>query len=174
MSRIIIDRHEVEPSEGEDVAPERLVIGWDAPLSTYFWQIMGSGENEGVASDFCGYRPSELPTWQMLMDSLPEEFNNTFCERAVRKVLEDQQRGDADSNVVIDMAGWPGWCAEVIADNSGTFVGNGIVTATKEEAERYARDLERRWHLVRAWRVVRCTDKPNYRVDLGTGATSVI
>lgn len=55
--------------------------------------------------------------------------------------------------------------AEVIADNSGQWVGNDVFLATKDEAERYARNLFSRWTLVREWRVVE-SDKPvNYRCD---------
>ena len=42
---------------------------------------------------------------------------------------------------------------EVIADNSGEWVGNGLRFSTRDEAETYARDLAWRWTLVREWRV---------------------
>jgi hypothetical protein len=51
------------------------------------------------------------------------------------------------------------WKAEVIADNSGKFCGNGLRFATKREAEAYARDLANRWTLVSEWRVVE-SDEP--------------
>ena len=44
--------------------------------------------------------------------------------------------------------------AEVIADNSGEWVGNQLKFDTKEEAETYAKDLASRWTAVREWRVV--------------------
>lgn len=37
------------------------------------------------------------------------------------------------------------FAAEVIADNSGKWVGNGLRFATKDEAEKYAVDLMWRW-----------------------------
>ena len=43
---------------------------------------------------------------------------------------------------------------EVIADNSGQWVGNRKVFATMDEAKAYAIDLEGRWTAVREWRVV--------------------
>lgn len=43
---------------------------------------------------------------------------------------------------------------EVIADNSGKWVGNGLTFATPDEGETYARDLFSRWTQVRKWRVV--------------------
>lgn len=44
--------------------------------------------------------------------------------------------------------------AEVIADNSGKWVGNALQFKTREEAETYVRDLASRWTAVREWRVV--------------------
>jgi len=43
---------------------------------------------------------------------------------------------------------------EVIADNSGTWAGNGLKFETTQEAEEYARDLFSRWLAVQEWRVV--------------------
>jgi len=54
-----------------------------------------------------------------------------------------------------------GWKVEVIADNSGQWCGNGLVFATKEAAEEYARDLMWRWTAVREWRVVETDEAPN-------------
>ena len=51
--------------------------------------------------------------------------------------------------------------AEVIADSSGEFVGNGLRFATQTEAQQYARDLFGRWTLVRETRVVESTDPVN-------------
>lgn len=55
------------------------------------------------------------------------------------------------------------YAVEVIADNSGEFVGNAIRLATEVEAVAYGRDLAGRWMLVREWRVVESEDEPNYR-----------
>lgn len=43
---------------------------------------------------------------------------------------------------------------EVVADASGKWAGNALEFETREQAENYARDLWRRWTLVREWRVV--------------------
>ena len=51
---------------------------------------------------------------------------------------------------------------EVIADNTGKFVGNGLRFATFDEAQRWAQDLASRWILVRDTRVVDSTDPVNY------------
>lgn len=46
------------------------------------------------------------------------------------------------------------WKVEVIADNSGQWVGNGLTFENKIEADAYAFDLMMRWTLVRDTRVV--------------------
>jgi len=52
---------------------------------------------------------------------------------------------------------------QVVADHSGNFAGNGLRFATREEAEANVKDLERRWMLVTATRVVETPDPVNYR-----------
>jgi hypothetical protein len=51
---------------------------------------------------------------------------------------------------------------EVIADNSGQWVGNALRFATREEAEAQVRDLAWRWTSVRDTRVVESDDSVNY------------
>jgi hypothetical protein len=53
---------------------------------------------------------------------------------------------------------------EVIADASGKWSGNGLRFATREEAERWVRDLERQWMLVIDTRVVESNDPVNYAI----------
>ena len=48
----------------------------------------------------------------------------------------------------------PRFLVEVIADNSGRWVGNGLTFPTHADAETYAVNLATRWTLVREWRVV--------------------
>ena len=43
---------------------------------------------------------------------------------------------------------------EVLADNSGQYVGNGLKFDHVAQAEEYGIDLMSRWTLVRSWRVV--------------------
>ena len=50
------------------------------------------------------------------------------------------------------------WKAEVIADTSGKFAGNGLRFATKREAAAYGGGLADRWSSVREMRVVECSD----------------
>jgi len=59
------------------------------------------------------------------------------------------------------------WKAEVVADNSGRWIGNHMCFATKEEAEAYLRDLKARWKAVRNTRVVESDQRVNYRVVNG-------
>jgi hypothetical protein len=53
--------------------------------------------------------------------------------------------------------------AEVIADATGKWQGNGLRFATRQEAEANVLDLAQRWGLVRDTRVVECNDPVNYR-----------
>ncbi len=53
--------------------------------------------------------------------------------------------------------------AEVIADNSGEWVGNALRFATNDEAVAYAKNLFTRWTAVREYRVVPSPDPVNYR-----------
>ena len=54
------------------------------------------------------------------------------------------------------------WAPEVIADNSGKFVGNMLRFATKKEAEESVADLAMRWTSVIDTRVVESGDPVNY------------
>ena len=55
------------------------------------------------------------------------------------------------------------WKPEVIADNSGTWCGNALRFATKQEAELNVMNLAARWMSVREWRVIESGDPVNYR-----------
>ena len=54
------------------------------------------------------------------------------------------------------------YCAEVVADRTGKFVGNQLRFATHQEADAYGRDLMGRWFLVEKYRVVESDDPVNY------------
>jgi len=56
------------------------------------------------------------------------------------------------------------WKAEVIADGSGKWCGNGMAFATKEEAQYWANDLSLRWTAVREWRAVESDEAVNYAI----------
>lgn len=53
------------------------------------------------------------------------------------------------------------WKVEVIADDSGKWVGNLLRFESKAVAEQYAMDLAMRWTAVRETRVVESTDPPH-------------
>lgn len=55
------------------------------------------------------------------------------------------------------------YAPEVIADSSGTWAGNALRFATREEAAQNVFDLSMRWFAVRETRVVESEDEPNYR-----------
>jgi hypothetical protein len=52
---------------------------------------------------------------------------------------------------------------EVVADRSGSWNGNGLRFATRDEAEAYVLDLSCRWTLVTQTRVIESDDAVNYR-----------
>lgn len=54
--------------------------------------------------------------------------------------------------------------AEVVADRSGKFCGNGLAFATEGEAMAYAKDLAGRWTLVTDYRVVPSDEPVNYAI----------
>jgi hypothetical protein len=53
------------------------------------------------------------------------------------------------------------YAAQVIADSTGEWVGNGLRFATKAEADAYVLDLQWRWTAVRDTRVVESQDPVN-------------
>lgn len=55
------------------------------------------------------------------------------------------------------------WKAEVIADSTDTWTGNGLTFATQKEAEDYVSDLSWRWTSVRKTRVVESDSAVNYK-----------
>jgi hypothetical protein len=54
---------------------------------------------------------------------------------------------------------------EVRTGSDPKFYGNNLAFATREEAERSAKDLMSRWMLVVEWRVVESDQPVNYRLD---------
>jgi hypothetical protein len=53
------------------------------------------------------------------------------------------------------------WKPEVIADDTGKWIGNGLRFATKEESDANVRDLHDRWTAVRRYRSVESDDPVN-------------
>ncbi len=63
--------------------------------------------------------------------------------------------------ICIEHPGHKSFVVEVIADNSGQWVANGLRFATEAEADAYGKDLWSRWTLVQKFRVVPSTDPVN-------------
>ena len=57
--------------------------------------------------------------------------------------------------------GHKSFMVEVIADNSGQWVPNGLRFATEVAAKTYGADLFSRWMAVKEWRAVPSTDPVN-------------
>lgn len=57
------------------------------------------------------------------------------------------------------------WKPEVQTCRDPKFYGNNLAFASREEAERSAKDLMSRWMLVVEWRVVESDQPVNYRLD---------
>jgi len=56
------------------------------------------------------------------------------------------------------------WKPEVYIPGEDKWHGNGLVFATKEEAETWARDLLGRWYVPTESRAVETDEEPNYRL----------
>jgi len=57
------------------------------------------------------------------------------------------------------------WAPQVVADSSGTWIGNFLRFQTKEEAKASASDRQARWILVTRTRAIPSDDPVNYRWD---------
>lgn len=51
---------------------------------------------------------------------------------------------------------------EIQVSGETTWTGNALRFATKQEAETYAKDLARRWFLVKEWRIAESNEVVNY------------
>ncbi|MHC4698974.1 MAG: hypothetical protein ACYTFQ_00205 [Planctomycetota bacterium] len=68
----------------------------------------------------------------------------------------------------VEAVGAEGYIAEVIADNSGQWVGNGLTFATVAQAHGYVSDLSMRWFNVRETRVIATDQEPTHFFELET------
>lgn len=57
------------------------------------------------------------------------------------------------------------WKPEVQTDSTGSWYGNSLRFATKEEAQENVTQLMYRWLAVRDTRVVECDDPVNYKME---------
>lgn len=79
-----------------------------------------------------------------------DEKISGWSQQLGRDVIPLKDKAQAEGKV---------FAVEVIADNSGTWVGNGLTFPTAEEAVKYGNNLASRWTLVREFRLV-LKDKP--------------
>ena len=63
---------------------------------------------------------------------------------------------------------------QVQTNKDPNFYGNNLAFATREEAERSAKDLMSRWFAVNEWRVVESDQPVNYHIDLETGVMTPV
>lgn len=59
------------------------------------------------------------------------------------------------------------WKAEVIADKSGKWCGNGLTFATRQEADDYVTDLMFRWTSVTGWRSIESDAPATHKFNNG-------
>lgn len=63
---------------------------------------------------------------------------------------------------------------EVQTNKDPKFYANNLAFATREEAERSAKDLMNRWFAVNEWRVVESDQPVNYHINLETGVMTPV
>jgi hypothetical protein len=111
MSRIILAFY---PGTDE----QHLVVGWDRPLATYYWQEFNKEpEADPKTGDVKwedhpdweemiqvkGYWPNELPTMQSFMNSLPEKFKPLVTEE-VQRLLNQHSMNPNSGRIVVDLS----------------------------------------------------------------------
>jgi hypothetical protein len=118
MSRIILERY----STGE----EHIVVGWDRPLHTFYWQEFNKEPRNPVTGDvewdspegeeweemlgFAGYEPNELTTTAALYEHAAkhnEAVHNAmaFHEGGLVKMLDEHSKLEyPDSNISVDLS----------------------------------------------------------------------
>src|SRR5262245_61943395 len=115
MSRILLSIH---PNTDE---PE-LVVGWDRPMRTFFWQVFNAeprnergevdwnceaAQSWEEVSGFGGYMNGEIPTIEHLREAMPERFRDVMNVEELRAMLDDHQSEMTNPNVNRDLSGRP-------------------------------------------------------------------
>jgi hypothetical protein len=181
MSRIILTNY--------DDNNQHVVVGWDRPLATYYWQEFNKEPEPNQDGDiiweefpdwqevldFKGYVPNELPTIDEFLKSLSKYMRPLVNDRAIAMLTEHSMQ-DEQQNKVFDLT--ESWRAEVVADGTRQWYSNNVRFATSKEAKEYAEDLKNRWLAVTELRIIKCPDPVNYEwkngraVDIGGSAKS--
>jgi hypothetical protein len=173
MSRIILEKYH---GTNED----HLVIGWDRPLSTYYWQEFNKEPDPTTQTGrvnwdahpdweemlgFSGYMPNEYTTLEAFTQNLPNKFK-PYLDEQVLRLLAEHAMDPNTGRVVVDLSE-RSWKVELIADDTGKWATNSIRFATSSEAEEYALDLTFRWTSVREYRVSTSGEPVNYKWESG-------
>jgi len=110
MSRIILTRY--------DNGDEHIVVGWDRPLQTFFWQEFNrepdpdpeSGEVNWDGHDgweqmlgYSGYMPREYDNIESLLTSAPERVRMVITNPVQVLLLDHKQNEDQRYNDVVDL-----------------------------------------------------------------------
>lgn len=183
MSRIILARH------GSHTAHDRehhIVVGWDRPLATFFWQefkpnprnqngevdweieMEKSGEADDSEMRGCsGYRVNEHPTIASLIEAMPTKFQHLMTEE-VQRALEATVN-DPNTGTIIEEMAPKSWKVEVQTLDAGgdSWSTNSIRFATFDEAQKAATSLRNRWMMVKNDRVSPSDDDVNYKIEDG-------
>lgn len=100
MSQVILKSY-------EDGHPE-VVVGWDRPMESYFWQHFHPSDADAEIIGFGGYGFQSIPTVVDLIAEMPKELRSLMTEQVVNALGEHQSLPYPESNTVIDFSGGAG------------------------------------------------------------------
>ena len=102
MSRIILSRY--------DDGADHIVVGYDRPLNTYYWQEFNQEPEDWSTVDeetwdemigFAGYSPNELPTTQDLVNNAATHNDTVF--RTMLTVIENGMGVDGSIELLVEL-----------------------------------------------------------------------
>lgn len=169
MSRIILKKY---PGTDE----QHIVVGWDRPLATYYWQEFNK-EPEGDDDSrwdgweemvrVAGYGLNELPTVAAFMDSVPSDLRPLMTDEVV-VLLREHSMDPNTGSVIVDLTKEPtSYKVEVKTFGETRWASNAVRFATEAEAEAAAVDLAGRWTMVEHYRATPSDDPVNYKWENG-------
>jgi hypothetical protein len=107
MSRVILSRY---LNDGE-----HIVVGWDRPLQTFYWQIFNEDPPKDENGDtdwpedweemiaYGGYTPREYPTAQDMVRGAPEEVRNLLDLEIMSELIAHQFHPNP-GNLILDLS----------------------------------------------------------------------
>jgi len=115
MSRIILKLND------DDHRTERVVVGWDRPLQTFFWQVFAPepptdpntgfpdySEHYEEMEGYGGYVPGEIKSAMELLDEkIPAEVRELIDEEVIHQLQEHRVHQDTMYNDIVAMLGDP-------------------------------------------------------------------